>query len=298
VKSDSNNNEQIKFSLDHRAIMWICTKGVLKKEEDRILKIINKGLKGKEISFYGHCFGRVDLIIEFVEGSAKVASNYVCNLQEQIVSELRKSNQNILDPVSSSLSLCNKVLYDGSRKGNSKSKIRTYTFLRPKSKGVNLEEVVKTIKKLDRKYATSNMEIFWTSSTYTFLLTINGNVFHPMFSKLIKFRDATSEYFSESCTYVGLGWECNDAKGKKKIRANTFVKLKSGFGELELNKKIEDDWNRIDKRLGWSDLCLEIEKPTLRAIKEAILKLRESHRNEIVSTSTLLLPPHKDIGGK
>jgi len=46
----------------------------------------------------------------------------------------------------------------------------------------------------------------------------------------------------------------------------------------------------MDKRLGWSDISLEIEKPTLMIIKEAILGLRRNHEEEIANTSTLLLP--------
>jgi len=87
----------IKFANEHNAIMWISTKALLAEDEKYIAEIIEKKLKNKEnkIAFLGFCFGRFDLIVEFKETSAKVASNVVCELQEDIVTFLRKRRKGI-----------------------------------------------------------------------------------------------------------------------------------------------------------------------------------------------------------
>jgi len=278
MKPNGSEDEQIKFSSDHRAIMWISTKGLWKDDEKVVLEIIKEKIEESKTIFYGFCFGRYDLIVEFGEGSAKVASNIVCDLQDKIVEALKTEKPNITDPICSSLTICNKI---GDNDTVKKCSIRTYTFLRPKADGVKLEDVIDKLK--------PEMELFWNASSYTFLLCINGDKFSEMFSKILGFRKATEQYFSESCTYIGLAWDIKEEEPVEEgIKALTFVKLKAGYGDLELEPEESKIW-KMDKRLGWSDISLEIRMPTLRRIKEQILELRKQHE-EIANTSTLILP--------
>ncbi len=283
--------DNIRFSPDLHAIMWISTKGVLREDERKILEIANDSgyLKEKKTIFSGYCFGRFDLIIEFKDTSARVASNVLCELQDAIAARGY--------PICSSLSLGAKVIGDDEKDDKlPKKPIRIYTFLIPKVNGVPLKNSLDILNKLDSEMKDSEAELYWTASSYSFLLTVSGDSFHNMFSKVSEFRDLTEDYFSDSCSYVGLEWEGEENKVEgDTIKALTFVKLSSGYGELEL--KPEDillGWNKrtMSKRLGWSDISLEISKPTLREIKEAILDLRKNHKEEgdILSTSTLLLP--------
>lgn len=286
MQSKKWSESQATFSGKHNAIMWISTKALLLEDEGVIIDIITKKLKDK-IVFYGFCFGRFDLIVEFKETSAKVASNIVCELQDKIVKKLNKKRKEIEDPVCSSLSICNKVIHKNSNKNlHNKLPIRTYTFLRPKVKGLKLEKVV--------SHLEPKMELFWNSSSYSFILTSNGSNFHKIFSKILNFRSSTGKYFSESCTYVGLRMRGREEKCIQTIKAITFVKLSKGYGGLLTKKDLKLGWKRekMDKRLGWSDISLEIEKSTLMEIKMAILGLRKNHEEEkdIANTSTLLLP--------
>jgi len=277
VKPNGSEDEQIKFSLGHRVIMWISTKGLFKVDEKAVLEIIKEKIEESKTIFYGFCFGRHDLIVEFREDSAKVASNIVCDLQDEIVEALKTKKPEIIDPICSSLTICNKI---GNNDAVKRCPIRIYTFLRPKADGVKLKDVIDKLK--------PGMELFWNSSSYTFLLCINGDKFSEIFSKILGFRKATEPYFSESCTYVGLAWEGEEEPEEEGIKALTFVKLKAGYGDLELEPEESKIW-KMDKRLGWSDISLEIRMPTLRRIKEQILELRK-HHEEIANTSTLILP--------
>lgn len=284
---------QPKFSPAHNAIMWISTKGFFLEDERNIINLIRQEIKQLELEtkekisiiFTGYCFGRFDLIVEFQHNSAKVASNTVCYLQEKIRNELE--NKKSPDPICSSLTIGNKVIFNNSNsKTDTKCPLRTYTFLRPKTNNMDLTKVSDKLKQ--------NMELFWTSSSYTFLLTMNGLKFHRMFKDIVDFRAKTEQYFSESCTYVGLRFETEDEENREPINALTFVKLK-GFGDFDLKENEESDWNDPEKRLGWSDICLTPKnKHKLIDLKMAILKLRETHQDEIFSTSTLLLPKEEE----
>lgn len=271
-----------RIELTHHAIMWISTKGILEEHEEKVIDIIKEKLADKNLVFYGYCFGRFDLIIEFIEDSAKVASHYVCSLQEKIEKELSAAlgKENV---VCSSLTLACRVNPRG--KDNSNKPVRTYTFLMPKSEGLDLNEITDFTCELNKDSSTK-VELYWNSSSYSFILIGEGNVFTDVFNKILTFRKRMRNDFAESCTYVGLRWGETD-ESEEDIRAYTFVKLKDGFGELNLDKD-SSIWQEQFKRLGWSDICLEAKGKTLKEIKSAILELRKNH-DDILNTSTLLL---------
>jgi hypothetical protein len=272
--------------------MWISTKGLTKAEEGKVIQVITDYIDQENLIFYGYCFGKFDLIVEFTDNSAKVASNRVCNLQEKISESLKKHRPQIRDPICSSLTLGIKITNKNkvSYRNRSKCPIRTYTFLKPINKYVNLNDILSNLNK--------DMEIFWNASSYSFLLTTNGENFHETFKKILQYRFSTEKIFSESCTYVGLSWEMSDNECKKKIDALVFVKLKRGFGELKLKNGEDEIWE-VKKRLGWFDISLKYKKSakTLKELKEAILDLRQNHMEDIESTSSILFPkeelPHE-----
>ena len=282
----------IKFSPNLHATMWISTKGLIKDEEKKVIQVITDNIVQEDLIFYGYCFGKFDLIVEFTDKSAKVASNRVCNLQEKISESLKKCKPQISDPICSSLTLGIKISnQDGvSRVSHRYDKypIRMYTFLKPISKYVNLSAILSNL--------NTGMDVFWNASSYSFLLTTNGKNFHDTFNKILQYRLSTEEIFSESCTYVGLHWDKVDEKCKREIDALVFVKLKKGFGELKLKDGEEEIWE-VKKRLGWFDISLKYKKGarTLKELKEAILTLRRNHTEDIEATSTILLPEEEMI---
>lgn len=244
---------------------------------------------GKDkIIFNGHCFGIFDLL-EYEEKSARVASNLLCELQEEI------TRQSL--PICSSLSLCSKVLFgEKEEHGPQNEAIRTYTLLKPKSDGIQLDDVLDVISDLNNEVEKGYLELFWTASTYSYILTGSGNSFNNIFKKIMMFRDKTTEHFTDSFTYVGLNWKGDDTNTGDFIKAYTFLKLKKGFGDIKLSEAdIKCGWSeeKKDTRLGVLDISLEINKATLREIKDAILELRANHKDDIASTSTLLLPQVK-----
>lgn len=205
----------------------------------------------------------------------------MCELQGELAKKLR-TRLNIADPICSSLTLGNKmILPQMGRRTKMNYPLRTYTFFCPKNSTVNLEIMLKI---------EPIMELFWTTSSYAFLLTVNGSNFSEIFRKILDFRSKTERCFRESCTYVGLDFKKNDKKMPSSILASTFLKLDKGFGEFRLNKNEKDDWETPKKRLGWSDICLTPKnKHSLRELKDAIMKLRENHIGELITTSTLLV---------
>lgn len=263
--------------------MWVSTKGLTRGAENTIVENLHEVINRENIIFNGHCFGKFDMIIEFINTSAKVASNSVCELQKMVSEKLEKNNPQMEDPICSSLTLGAKI--NSQKKELSKKPVHTYTFLRPvnKSIGENLKEIVGS---LDR-----NMEIFWNVSSYSFLLKVYGKNFQEIFSQILKFRNSTKDFFSESCTYVGLSWDESDDKCKSGIDALVFIKLKKGFGDLTLSNEDHKLWE-MKKRLGWFDISLKRkEKPnTLRGLKNTILTLRQKHAEKIEATSTMLFP--------
>lgn len=292
MKSD----ETPRFDDEHRAIMWISTKGLNKGEEDLIVgELENRIAKSNNDKiFIGHCFGRYDLILEFVEESAKVASNLVCEIQNDLSKKLlermeKDLREQILTPLCSSLSICNKVYRPDVGDNISREfPLRAYTYLCPKKMGVDLKALLENL--------DGQKEIFWNSSSYSFLLTTNGSTLHDVFRKILEFRTKTYDYFSESCTYFGLAYHEKDTACNLPIGAKVFVKLRDGFGGLDLSPEDKKMW-KVEQRLGWSDLSLELINPpyTLRDLKNNILNLRENYSEYIENTSTLLFP--KKEGG-
>jgi len=270
--------------------MWISTKGLTKDREKEVIQVITDNIDQENLIFYGYCFGKFDLIVEFIDNSAKVASNKVCNLQEKISESLKKRRPQISDPICSSLTLGAKISNqdEASPRNRDKYPIRMYTFLKPINKYVNLSAILSNLNK--------DMEIFWNASSYSFLLTTNGKNFHETFNKILQYRLSTERIFSESCTYVGLHWEKADEECEREIDALVFVKLKRGFGELKLKNREDDIWE-VKKRLGWFDISLKYKKSarTLKELKEAILDLRRNHTEDIEATSTILLPKEEMI---
>ena len=282
----------VQFSSDYSAIMWISSKGVTRDHEVEVVNTIRNKLKNK-LTFVGHCFGRYDLIVEFNADSAKVASNTVCDLQEELAKKLRISLQKLAeksrvsleteDPICSSLTLGNKlILSPNGGKAEGAHPLKIYSFLKPKRSQINLEKTI--------SYLDSTMEISWITSTYSFLFTMVGSNFYEIFKKFLDFRIKTQCYFQESCTYVGLDFDSDDAEMPSHIQAATFLKLSKGFGDFRLKNDEKDDWEPPKKRMGWADICLTPKnKHSLRKLKDTIMKLREKHLGELATTSTLLM---------
>lgn len=289
-------NKNVKFNSNHLTLMWISTKGLSFEEEENVLKVI-ENYDDKNLTFKGHCFGRFDLIVEFSdEVSAKVASNKICELQERIVNELGENLGHA--SICSALTLGKRLLpinEDYTPNSIENPPIIVYTFLKPKTEEINLWEVFQSIEELNKEHKETYLEIYWTASAYTFLLKVCGYQFNKIFSRIMEFREKTKNYFSESSTYVCIGWRANNEKeSETEIKASVFVKLKRGYGDLELDKEKDKSFNSMiiekRKRLGWSDLSYEVKTRKLIDLKEAILDLRKNHREEIINTSTLIYP--------
>lgn len=273
---------RVKLGKMHTALMFISTKCFRQDQEDRIKDIIKEEL-GSSIKFVGRCFGKFDMIAEFEEASAKVASYKACNIQEratEMIQEERKSKEH---PICSSLVLCNEFLELGKteRSRSNELPIRFYSLFVPKNSTTNLEEVLAQVKE--------NMRLLFSSSYFTFLLVIAGDTFYNVFDDFTKFRENTKEFFTESSTHVAIDWKNEDRPSEdRKIEANVLVKLKDGFGDIEGIK--EDEFVKSKyKRFGSFDFSLLVEDETLWEMKRKILILRELYGKKIAHTSTSLL---------
>lgn len=280
-----------KLDNNHRAIMFISTKNFTRSREDELKESILSDLGS--VVFIGRCFGRFDIVLEMIESSAKVASYKLSTAQERAAKFL-KEKYGIDNPLSSSLILCNEFIGDKSTDESFENKpIRLYTFLRPNSLAVmgskdSLDYVYSQLEK--------NTRFFFSCSDYTFMLITTGNTFCDTYKDFIRFRENTQSYFLDSCTYAIINWDKEDERcdNGEPLIAQVYIKLKKGFGKLELDG-IEDNLQplgvrikSISDRFGWSDTCIILEAPTLSALKKAILKIRKG--DNILHTSTLLLP--------
>lgn len=265
---------------EHTTLMFISTKCFSKDEEDGVKGIIN-GELGDSIQFVGRCFGKFDIIAEFEEASAKVASYKACNIQEratEMIQEERKSKEH---PICSSLVLCNEFIEP--RKIEKRSikelPIRFYSLFVPKNSAINLEEVLAQV--------NENMRLLFSSSYFTFLLIIAGDTFYNVFDDFMNFRENTNDFFMESSTHVAIDWENEDKPSKdRKINANVLVKLKDGFGDIDI--ELGEFIKSKNKRFGSFDISLLVEDETLWKIKQKILKLRENRKISHTSTSLLI----------
>lgn len=273
---------RVKLSEMHTALMFITTKCFQRDQEDIINDIINEELKGS-IQFVGRCFGKFDMIAEFEETSAKVASYKACNIQEratEMIQEERKSKEH---PICSSLVLCNEFIEPRKieRSSIKELPIRFYSLFVPKDSAINLEEVLAQV--------NENMRLLFSSSYFTFLLVIAGDTFYKVFDVFRKFRENTSDFFLESSTHVAIDWENeNKPSEDRKINANVLIKLKEGFGDID-DVKVDEFIRSKKKRFGSFDISLLVEAETLFDMKKRILDLRAQYKNEIAHTSTALL---------
>jgi len=282
----------VKLSDSLRAVMFISTRNLPEDLENEVVKVITEKIKDK-LCFVGRCFGRFDIVAEFDEESAKVASYKACLIQEEAANKLKeKAGEN---PVCSSLILCREFISRDKYvkdTGKVRPALKLYVFLHPKRTRIDLEEILGEIKKVNEELKKTDGEasLFYSSSIYTFVLTLSGNALCQIFEQFKNFRENTIKYFSESCTYVAIGLAedgtLKDKECKKPVRAYVFVKLKKGFGDISIDSEII---RSINKRFGWSDISVEVEAPTLYQLKKEILNWRIKY-GEIERTSTLLLP--------
>jgi len=273
--------EGVILGKEHTALMFISTKSFSKDEEDGVIKIMDEDLGGS-IQFVGMCFGKFDLIAEFCERSAKVASYKACNMQEK-ASKMLQEEYEKENPICSSLVLCNEFIKTDERKKlNAKElPVRFYSLFVPKKVPTNLGKVLKEVKE--------NMRLLFSSSYFSFLLIISGSSFYEVFDEFSKFRENTKDFFLESSTYVAIDWKKEDKpSGMKKIEANLFLRVKEGFGDID-DIEIDEFVKSKNKRFGSFDLSLLVEDETLWKMKQKILGLRKKYKDMISHTSTSLL---------
>lgn len=267
---------------EHTALMFISTKCSTIDQLDRIKdEIIRKEL-GESLQFVGKCFGKFDVIAEFREDSAKLASYKACIVQEKASGMIERDYQ-LQDPFCSSLVLCNEFLEINGKKRSTRDDlpIRFYSIFIPKISDFNLSKALKEVK--------DNMRLLFSSSYFTFLLIISGDTFYDVFNDFKTFRENTKNSFAESSTYVTINWNSNikdNPSGDRKIQANVFLRLKKGFGDLE-EIGCDDVIKCKYKRFGSFDLSLLLETETLSQMKEKIFELRDN--DKISHTSTALL---------
>jgi len=277
-------SNRVKLGEEHTALMFISTKCFSIKQENRIKgEIIDKEL-GESRQFVGRCFGKFDIIAEFREESAKVASYKACIIQERATEMIKEEYKEIKEhPICSSLVLCNEFLEleKTERSRSNEHPIRFYSLFVPKKSATNLEEVLAQVKE--------NMRLLFSSSYFTFLLVIAGDTFYNVFDDFTKFRENTKVFLSESSTHVAIDWKNEDKPSEdRKINANMLLKLKEGFGDID-DMKGDEFIKSKNKRFGSFDISLVVEAETLFDMKKRILDLRAQYKNEIAHTSTSLL---------
>lgn len=270
---------------DYSAVMFISTKCFARAQEDPVKEKIVEEL-GDKIQFVGRCFGKFDIITEFTEKSAKVASYKACNIQKN-ASEVIQNGSNKHLPICSSLILCKEFKKSKGIVRNSpeESPIRFYSLFVPKNLSIDLDKVLAEVK--------NNMRLFVTFSYFTFLLVVSGDTFYKVFDDFTKFREATKNSFLESSTYVAIDWDNEDKPGERNICASMLLRLKDGFGDM--GDVREDRFIKtIYKRFGSFDFSLLVEAETLYELKNNILRFREKNNEKISHTATSVLMEEKN----
>jgi len=218
---------RVRLGKEHSALMFISTK-CFSIQENQIKKEIIDNELGSSCQFVGRCSGKFDMIAEFEEASAKVASYKACNIQERATKMIQEERKSKEHPICSSLVLCNEFIEPRKieRRSIKELPIRFYSLFVPKDSAVNFEVVLAQV--------NANMRLLFSSSYFTFLLVIAGDTFYNAFDDFTEFRENTKDFFMESSTHVAIDWENGDKTfGDKKIEANVLLKLKEGFGDID-----------------------------------------------------------------
>jgi len=276
----------------------MSTRDFLKGDIQKIWRNVQRLQGSLQLNYFGCCFGRYDIAVEFDHVNPRVLSSLVWRLHEQL-KEAGLAENNFCP----SLTLCKKICGESHAFSHP---IRVYTFINTKHEKTNEFLSIACEYVQEKSKQITSIELFWNTSTYSFMLTIQGERFYDIYQVLLEFKETSESAINEISTLFTLRWDPKKVDFQKdlvfqreectkEILAIVYVKLKNSKKSQVLNLPdgfvtLFDIAHQFENP-GYYDMCLGIKKPTLAEIKEAVYELRNYNKNCIESTSTILLFP-------
>jgi hypothetical protein len=293
------------FAKPYVASVWLTAGALTREGIASFLRRVNETMPPSTNILYVGCnFGRYGIMVEFESKSPRVAS-YVAKKIERLTKGSKSHT------ASASTLICRKALFstehNSPSRGKDRGTIRAYTFLNLKtvhSKG-SVDSFHKYIKD------NSDLTLYWNSSAYSFLLVIEGDCFHDVFSRIIRLRKVLVPNLLSMSTFFVLKWNLEKQDFSRdtpktlnghviEIPAIVYVKLRSSQQSTDAKRLSlgSRSWQKMFsqsayqyRRPGWLDECLWLEADTVYDIMKALVDLRKRNAKLVAQTSTLLLCP-------
>lgn len=296
----------VKFDRDHNAMVLISTKNLKKDKLMEIRRDVIELLTQHKIGdfFFGGCFGRYDLVVEFLHSSAKIASQIACLIQKKVANLVKEyaKDMKVNAKINASLILSNKIVAvskknSGKQSGQIKQiektntfkgVIRAHTFLKTINQDLNFGKILNNL--------PTNQSIYWNASTFNIILTTFGDNYLNIFDQIEEFRKNQESNFSESFTIFTVKCKAgvSDVENKaNQIPAMTHIKI---AGEPKII--IGSEWRKIEcgtpfSRIGNFDISLCTRQPSLAKLRDAVIELEDKNFGKIIHAATILMKPYK-----
>jgi hypothetical protein len=287
-----------KLSNRLHALQLIFTRNIQEGELDTIRDEIDCyfSQSNKIKPYIGFCFGRYDIVVDFMEDSANILCYRASTLQRQL-SKMVKDKFGKENAVSSCLMLCREIANENETKNelDPDSPIRTYTFCKMEAKGSEFDKILKKINE-----SLPELRLFWNSSSYSVILVSEGNKYSDVYSRVFNFWRMFDKDMRRSSTLssVNIRKSCRE-EASDDIMAVTYFKM-SRFQDLNLGsgsfKHLFPNETTVQlsgplTTLGWFDECAYQRTRTLMEVKKNIFMLRNLNLGAVDYTATLMLIP-------
>jgi len=287
------------FDSQYNIILMIQVKNFEGPVREDVRDIAKSALEdtGIEEHYFGVCFGRFNYSVEFCHSSAKIASDIVCNLENNLVTSLRKKWRKA--SVCSSMVIGTEIICSSKLPNRYDQASRACVFIRPHNGKIShLAETVKTLNFLEP--IRTQIKLLWTHGVHWVLL-FSGPCLDGILAKLDIFRRKAEGHYIETSTCVSLNYQESFFEGQDNTNpkhkhlpkyAMTLIK-QSKTGSLELGGlrplKLIPSLPVQIKRLGGSDTILIFKEATINEIMSNIRDLRGMNWNRILHTATVLI---------
>lgn len=237
--------------------------------------------------YLGVCFGKYSRVVDFYHNSAKIASFLLGTLSDIM------SNMNL--HFSASLILCKpitEVHFDKIKD----YMIRSYTFLKPKSRDKFLTNLDEFLQQFPNKKVNSTIynDVFLNNSSYPLITVTYGNNYTDVIERTRQIR-MNSDWIIDSSSYITLRVDEVTKEAveddKTEVPAIIFLKTNSFPNIDQINFTSSDSghlWPDSMERFGWYDVCDCLQFRSLNELYMYIKQLK-TDSDLVGATSTLLL---------
>ncbi|MDH5266278.1 MAG: hypothetical protein OEW62_01215 [Candidatus Bathyarchaeota archaeon] len=284
----------VSFREGYRAICWFYVE-MQDSDWRRKFAITVFSHLGEVDPYFGVCFGKFSRVVDFYHRSAKVASHFLGTLSKKL------SERNI--HVSQSLVLC-KPFIEPEPEKTKDSKIRAYTFFKPRSKDLILSgmEAVSRLGQENREtFNVPYRATYWNNSCFPLMVITYGDSYADVVDSIRQNR-MQADWAMDSSTFVSLrvSSETLDPVRDERVKAIPAIVFAKPYSFPNIDHVNFRKWNvktlgwpGCKERFGWFDICDSLEFTSLYDLQRYIINFKKDPRHKIRRTSTLLLKARK-----